>query len=642
MRLWGRIRSRPVTLVALAVLAALVFMAIFPSLVATYNPTVTNLSVAFQGPSFRHLLGTDDVGRDVFSRLVYSDRVEFGSMAIALGVAIGVGLPIGMIAGFFGGWFDRAIRTVAEVFFSIPTVLVAFGFVAMFGVSILHAMLALGVVFSTRYIMLGRSMCRSAREEAYVAGARVLGLRWNGIMFRHILPNILQPLVVQTSVIMSAVILIEAELSYLGLAAAPGTATWGGMLQEAQSFFAVDAFLPFPPGLAIVLTVIALSLAGDGISDALVRRSLPVHGRRQQVVSRPLAPAAVVQSTMPVGVAAGASAGSDGSSTEVPALVVADLEVAIAGPDGSSVNVVDGVSLAVRPGEILCIAGESGSGKTMTLLAALGIQPAAATVTAGSVKLFGRELFGLKQREIRGVLGRDVGFVFQEPISSLNPTMKIGAQVAEPLRVHEGLSKRLARSRVVELLDLVGIVDPAGRLDDYPHQFSGGMAQRVAIARAVACRPRVLLADEPTTALDVTVQGQLLDLLLKLRDEMNLAVILVTHDLGVCADLADRMVVLYAGQVVEAGTSVEVFAQCQHPYTAALLAATPREDARNGQLATIPGRVPPAWEWGRACRFLDRCQFAGPGCADNPVELAGNGHLVRCVKAKSLTLQGTR
>ena len=242
---------------------------------------------------------------------------------------------------------------------------------------------------------------------------------------------------------------------------------------------------------------------------------------------------------------------------------------------------------------------------------------------------------------MRSVRGKQIGVVFQEPVACLNPTMTVGAQVAEVLRQHEGLSRRQARDRVVELFDRVQIPNPASRLRQYPHEFSGGMAQRVMIAMALACSPKLLIADEPTTALDVTVQGQVLDLLVSLRDESDMSILLITHDLGVVADVADRVAVLYAGQIVECGRTTEVFDAPQHPYTEGLLAAVPRNRARAGRLPSIPGSVPAPADRSSGCYFAARCGYVMPACRAATVPLTrANSRLVRCVRVKELTLRG--
>ena len=293
----------------------------------------------------------------------------------------------------------------------------------------------------------------------------------------------------------------------------------------------------------------------------------------------------------------------------MPLLDVRNLSVRF--PSGrGTLHAVEGVSLSVEPGEFLGIVGESGSGKSVTMLAAMGLVGFPGVVTADRLSFDGRDLLAMKARERRELTGRDVAMIFQEPTTSLNPCFTIGFQLAETLRRHLGLDRKAARRRSIELLEQVGIPAPEGRLSAYPHQLSGGMNQRVMIAMAIACNPRVLIADEPTTALDVTIQAQILDLLADLRRDRGMAVVLITHNMGVVAETADRVAVMYAGQVMEERDAVTVFDAPQHPYTAALLAALPERSEADARLATIPGVVPGASDRPRGCLFGPRCTFA--------------------------------
>jgi peptide/nickel transport system ATP-binding protein len=292
-----------------------------------------------------------------------------------------------------------------------------------------------------------------------------------------------------------------------------------------------------------------------------------------------------------------------------PLLQVRDLSVRFDSDEGT-VHAVDGMSLELAESQVLGIVGESGCGKSVTALSILGLLPKTATVT-GSVQFDGKELLGASGSQLRKIRGRQISFVFQEPMTSLNPVLRIGHQIEEVLREHLSLSRSEAKKRVVELLDLVHIPDPGRRIDEYPHQLSGGMRQRVMIAMALACDPKILIADEPTTALDVTIQAGILDLLRELRARLGTAIILITHNLGVVADLADRVVVMYAGRKAEEAAVGELFAHPQHPYTIGLLGAVPRAgSARNGRLQEIPGRVPSLAELPAYCAFADRCPRA--------------------------------
>jgi oligopeptide/dipeptide ABC transporter ATP-binding protein len=305
--------------------------------------------------------------------------------------------------------------------------------------------------------------------------------------------------------------------------------------------------------------------------------------------------------------------------------------------DRGTVRAVDGVSFSVARGRTVGIVGESGCGKTMTALSIMGLLPRPhARVAGGQILFDGRDLTGLPARELQEIRGRDIAMVFQDPMTSLNPTLTVGTQIVETVRRHAGLSKARARMRAADLLGEVGISDPARRLDDYPFQFSGGMRQRVMIAIAISCNPQLLLADEPTTALDVTVQARILDLLYELRDQHDMGLVIITHDMGVVADIADDTIVMYAGQIVEQADVHELFARPEHPYSRALLGAMPSlhgDGGRSGRLAAIPGMPPSLVDPPAGCRFAARCSFAhlADGCTDGSNELRElrPGHWVR-------------
>ncbi len=320
----------------------------------------------------------------------------------------------------------------------------------------------------------------------------------------------------------------------------------------------------------------------------------------------------------------------------MPLLEVDDLRTHFFTREGV-VRAVDGVSFSLEAGKTLGIVGESGCGKSVTALSIMGLIPQPpAKIVSGSVKLDGTELTSLSERRLEDVRGRRIGMIFQDPMTSLNPTLTIGTQLVETLRRHLGMSKQAAEQRAGELLEEVHIPNAKRRLDDYPHRFSGGMRQRVMIAIAISCNPQVLIADEPTTALDVTVQAQVLDLLEELREEHEMAMIIITHDMGVVAETADDVAVMYAGQIVEQASAVELFDRPEHPYTEALLAALPQlegSNLREGRLTAIPGRPPDLIDPPAVCRFAPRCPYAErhDACTQSEPELRAirPGHLVR-------------
>jgi oligopeptide/dipeptide ABC transporter ATP-binding protein len=339
-------------------------------------------------------------------------------------------------------------------------------------------------------------------------------------------------------------------------------------------------------------------------------------------------------------------------TTEAALLTVQGLSVEFDGErDGESSRVVDGVSFSLGRREVLGLVGESGSGKTVTSLAIMRLLTSPpGRIVAGSVRFDGQELLSLSLDEMRAVRGASIAMVFQDPMASLNPAYTVRDQITEAYRLHHRGDRATARRRALEMLDLVQIPDAPRRLLEYPHQLSGGMRQRVMLAIALVCNPKLLIADEPTTALDVTVQAQILDLLKDLQRELDLSVIFVTHDLGVVADLCDRVAVMYAGQIVESAPVHDLFASPRHPYTAGLLRAMPQAGDPRDDLVVIPGMVPTARAMPSGCRFAPRCTYAADGCREAPVLLRGSSgasrgepatHGVRCVRAEELALEGT-
>ncbi len=324
-----------------------------------------------------------------------------------------------------------------------------------------------------------------------------------------------------------------------------------------------------------------------------------------------------------------------------PVLTVDDLAVQVRTPTGWR-DVVDRVSLSVAPGETLGIVGESGSGKTVTSLALMGLLPAAARVSSGTIRMGDTELVGADPRTIRHMRGNRMAMIFQEPMTSLNPALRIGDQLGEGVRNHQKVSRAQARARAIEVLDLVGIPNARQRIDSYPHEFSGGMRQRAMIAMSLMCRPEVLIADEPTTALDVTIQAQILELLAELQAEMGLAIILVTHNMGVVAEICDRVAVMYNGEIVEQADTETLFGSPRHPYTEGLLRSMPRIDGPRGHLPIIPGRPPHVLER-EQCAFVGRCPYARDACRFEhpPLALLEHGTQSRCLH-HDLPFQGIR
>ncbi|MCF8470963.1 MAG: ABC transporter ATP-binding protein, partial [Parvibaculum sp.] len=364
---------------------------------------------------------------------------------------------------------------------------------------------------------------------------------------------------------------------------------------------------------------------GDVLRDAI--------GRGIAVEARPLPSS--VQETPAVLAVPGSAALPPPRPDEVLRLEGLDVVVG----DGAGVPIITDLSFTIARGETLGLVGESGSGKTMTGLAILGLMAKGLRRTRGSILLNGRDLSALSQKEMEAVRGNEVAMVFQDPTTSLNPAFTVGSQIADVLRAKQGMTDRQARERVVELINRVGIPRPRERANAYPHELSGGMAQRIAIARALSCNPSLLIADEPTTALDVTVQQEILDLFRDLQDEFGMAILFVTHDLAVAADICDRVSVLYAGEMVELADIDPLFADPRHPYTRGLLSSMPHASDHTPPLPTIRGSVPKPGNWPAGCRFSNRCDLYIAAC-DRPIPLIGEtGRLVRCIRAEEFQLE---
>ncbi|WP_052161728.1 dipeptide/oligopeptide/nickel ABC transporter permease/ATP-binding protein [Hoeflea sp. BAL378] len=612
-----------VTSVAAAVLVLLAFLAVFADWVAPYDPLRQSLMEALQGPSAAHWLGTDDLGRDVLSRLIHGCRIAVIAAAEATTIAVLLGVPIGLFIGYRGGVWDWIVMRIVEAVVSIPGIMVAIAIIAILGAGLHRAMIALGILFSTSFLRLARGVVLAEREEVYVRSARVIGASDRRILMRHIFPNIAPPLIVQVTLTVGAVLLAEAGLSFIGLGVQPPQASWGTMLNTAAAFMDFNWFLSVPPGIAIILTVLSVNLLGDVLRDSI--------GRGIAVETRPETPAARFAA------APGAAEPVVLPRRADEVLRVENLQVMVPAP-GGEVPVITDLSFSIARGETLGLVGESGSGKTLTGLAILGLLGAGVRATHGAILLNGQDLRALSPRQIEQVRGNEVAMVFQDPTTSLNPAFTVGSQIAEVLRVKQGLNRAQAWARAVELIDRVGIPRPEERARAYPHELSGGMAQRIAIARALSCNPSLLIADEPTTALDVTVQQEILDLFRDLQAEFGMAILFVTHDLAVAADICDRISVMYAGEMVEMAGVDALFADPRHPYTAGLLHAMPHASDRMPPLPTIRGNVPRPGDWPSGCRFSDRCDFRVAAC-DARIPLLGRERLVRCIRAGELELE---
>jgi peptide/nickel transport system permease protein len=633
-RFLRRVLRKPLGVISGVYLVLLTLACVLASVIAPYGPLTEDLTHVQAGPSTAHLLGTDELGRDVLSRLLYGGQLTLLGVVECVAVLLIISLPAGLAAGYLGGWVDRAISAVVDLLLSVPGIIVVLAVLTVFGTSMTAAMVTFGVLGSAGVIRVIRSAVLSVREELYVAAARVSGVSEPRIVVRHVLPRIAGPVIVQASLFAAIALAIQTGLAFLSLGVAPPAPSWGGMVGEAANLIDQDGWLLVPSGGIIALTILAFGLIGDAVRDATVEGWSATTVPPVRKAKRPPVPA----TSPPASLAAADIQGTPGRWPAGPepddgtALAVRDLTVEFDGP-GGPVTVVDGVSFTLRAGEVLGIVGESGCGKSVTALSLLRLLPPNGRISGGRILLNGQDLTAVSEQEISALRGKAMAMVFQDPTVSLDPSFLVGAQVAEVVRRHDRVSRAAARRRVLELFEQVRLPDPAGAARRYPHELSGGMAQRVSLALALAGRPSVLIADEPTTALDVTVQAGILELLRQLRKETGMSIILVTHDWGVVADVCDRALVMYAGQVVEQAPVQDLFRQPRHPYTLGLQECNPQRWTADGDLPVIPGTVLPPALWPVSCRFRERCRLAASDCAVAaiPLEHDADNREVRCI-----------
>lgn len=606
MRTLQVLRRSPLGVVALAYLAGLMVAVAAAPLLAPYEPTATDLDHVLSTPSREHLLGADMLGRDVLSRLMHGGRTSLWGVLQAVVTVLALGVPLGLAAGFAGGLLDRAVTVLTDIVLAIPVVATLLVVLAVFGSNQTAAMVALGVLGTPTMARVVRSVALAAAQEPWVAAARVTGLRGVTIVVRHLLPRVAGPVTVQASIFAGVALIAETGLGYLGLGVQPPAPTWGGMVSEASFVIDRQPWLLVPGGVAIGLTVVAFGLVGDLVRDAVTARFAGSAGTEAPARPRP----------EPVP----APAVAPGSL-----LSVRDLDVEVNAGSGRS-TVIEAAWLDIDPGEIVGLLGESGSGKTMMGRAILGLLPRGARMARGNIVLNGQHMSS--PGAWAGRRGSEVAFVAQQSGTGLDPCYRVGDQIAELV----GRTAVDRRARVRELLRSVNLTDDVAHR--YPHELSGGMAQRVAIAMALAKRPRLLIADEPTTALDTTVQAEILALLRRLRDESGVSILLITHDWGVVADVCDRAYVMYAGHVVETAATAVLMGQSRHPYTVGLLNSIVHDVPPRQRLAAIPGAVPDPSQWPTGCHFQPRCPLAVAACTAGPIPVAEPepGQLTRCLR----------
>ena len=556
-----RVLSNLNGLVSLSVIFAIILFGIIVPELSPWDPTVPDLYTVLGAPSSTHWFGTDSAGRDVFTRLAFATRFSLATATLAVVVALVTGAISGLIAGYYGGWFDSVSTWAISIIMALPGLVVLLAVIAVVGPSMWIAMTVFGVLLAPAYYQLVFITVRGVRNELYVDAARVSGLGDFRIISRHVLGVVRAPIIIQTSIVASIAISIQAGIEFLGLGdrSAP---SWGAMVNDAFVQIYESPTLVIWPSTVIALFSIALVVFGNTVRDELEKSS-------SSLVSTPAKSAQLEEE---VSTPAITHPDSERTSRQ-PVLQVSNLAVGYSDSRGGVKKVVSDVNLTVYEGEVVGLVGESGSGKTQTAFAVLGLLPSGGQVVAGSIIFEGKELIGATEKQLNKVRGGRISYIPQEPMSNLDASFTIGSQLVEPMMKVMGLSKKAATKRAVELLTRVGIPNPAVTMKRYPHEISGGQAQRVLIAGAVSCEPSLIIADEPTTALDVTVQAEVLDLLRELQKETKTSLLLVTHNFGVVADLCDYINVMQEGRLVESGPVADIFKNAKHPYTKSLLGA---------------------------------------------------------------------
>lgn len=571
--------QRFMLLLGLGLVVAFLLIAIFAPWLAPYDFNAASANGEKfgrqQGPSADHWFGTTVGGTDVLSRVIYGARTAVEVILLAVILSGIIGVPLGLVSGYLGGWIDRVLVLVMDALYSFPSLLLAIvvsivlsgGNSGAFG-GIMAAAISITVVFIPQYFRLIRNATIAVKVEPYVDAARVVGARTPRILFKHIFSNVTSSLPVIATLNASEAILTLAGLGFLGFGIEPSAAAeWGYDLNKAlpdasSGIWWTGVF----PGTAIVLIVLGSTLVGESLNDILnplLRTRGGVTTADEKEIETEFAE---------LGAEAVAPVEASEEPRRVATLSLRDLTVDFS-TDAGTVHAVRGISFDVAPGEVVAVVGESGSGKSVSSRAMLGLLPPTAAVT-GSASLRDMELLGKSTSELRPIRGDQVSMVFQEPSTALNPVYTVGWQISEMLVTH-GVARADARARALELMDRVGIANAKARMKQYPHQFSGGQRQRLMIAMALGLKPDILIADEPTTALDVTVQAQILRLLEELQKETDMGLLLITHDLGVVAEVANRVVVMNGGEIVESGSVRDVLKNPVHPYTRKLIAAAP-------------------------------------------------------------------
>lgn len=568
----------PLGILALTFLTGLIALVIFGPIIWGDAAVVANPKALSQGPSSEHIFGTDAGGRDVFARTMTAARLSVLMALSAVGLGVALGLFLGTLPLLAPRWIGRFVVAFLNFAIAFPGLLLAIFLLVVLGQGSGSAVIAIGLAMASPFARLTYALSSSVNGRDFIDAARILGVTKPGLLFRHILPNIREPLIVNASISVGSGLVVFAGLSFLGLGIQPPSFDWGRMLNEGLSKIFVNPATALAPGIAVVLSGLTFTLVGEAIARGA--------GIRSPISSK-------LPKWNPINTATSESPSAPVDDNAV--LTVRNMSVAV--PAG---NVwrrpVDNISFTVHRGETVGIVGESGSGKSLSCMAISQLTDHPTVVDAGLIEFDGTVLMkdgkrpeGSAARKIARQLGTRMSMVFQDPMSSMNPSLKVGYQVAEIGWLHEGMSKAEAKKAAIDRLTAVKIPDAPRRAKQYPHEFSGGMRQRAMIAMGLMGKPALIIADEPTTALDVTVQREVLGLLHEVREETGAAILLISHDMAVITGMCSRVLVMFAGNIVE-DISVDdlVAGRSQHPYTRALIAAVPTMTTdRDKPLATV-------------------------------------------------------
>ena len=616
--------------IALGIIALVVALAVFAPLIAHFDPLASGTPAT--PPDGVHWFGTDVIGRDIFARVAYGARSSLIIGVCATLVALAAAAVLGSIAATGGKWVSEVLMRILDIIMSFPGIALAAVFVAVAGSSIPVLILTIAFLYTPQLTRVVRANVLAQFGEDYVSASRVMGSGTARILVKHVARNCLAPILVFATVLVADAIVFEASLSFINAGVKPPNPSWGNVLADGKQLLLIGGWwATFFPGLAILVSVLALNILSEGMTDALVspklRRSVklddPVEKSSDAVVP---ALASAVTETVPLDERLAALAGAEASrggrlvytGDAAPLLEVKELSIRFPEAHGD-VDVVDHVSFSVRPGETMGLVGESGCGKSITSMAIMGLLPKTAELS-GQVLFDGTDLLALDAKGHNALRGHEIAMIYQDALSSLNPSMLVRAQLKQ-------LTSRGGKRSAEELLELVGL-DPARTLASYPHELSGGQRQRVLIAMALTRNPRLVIADEPTTALDVTVQAQVIDLLNELREKLGFAMVFVSHDLALVAKVAHRITVMYAGQVVETGPTADILTDPRHEYTRGLLGAVLSIESGTGRLHQVPGVVPSPREFVAGDRFAPRSSHPDAGLDVRPelVTVPGTEH----------------